>query len=134
MFDVLRDVRVVDLTSGAGGAYLTKLFADAGADVVLVEPPGGSALRTVSRMAALPSDVEDGVLFRFLAAGKQAVVGTLADATVLDLVRAQWREAGPDDVAALAATVAQWQQALWRFTTGANVPPADAEYPSLKTR
>ncbi|MEQ2006951.1 MAG: DUF1592 domain-containing protein, partial [Limisphaerales bacterium] len=36
---------------------------------------------------------------------------------VLDLLRAQWRTAKPTDVPALAATVAQWQRALWRFTT-----------------
>lgn len=88
VFDVLRDVRVVDLTSGAGGAYLTKLFADAGADVVLVEPDGGSALRSLSRTATLPDGVEDGVLFRFLAAGKTSVLGTLGDPEMLDLLRA----------------------------------------------
>ena len=36
---------------------------------------------------------------------------------VLDLVRAQWRAAKPTDTAALVATIAQWQRALWRFTT-----------------
>jgi hypothetical protein len=36
---------------------------------------------------------------------------------VLDVIRKQWREAMPDDAAALAATVGQWQQALWNFTT-----------------
>ena len=36
---------------------------------------------------------------------------------VLDLLRAQWRTAKPTDAPALAATIAQWQRALWRFTT-----------------
>jgi len=36
---------------------------------------------------------------------------------VLDLIRAQWRTAKPTDAPALAATIAQWQRALWRFTT-----------------
>ena len=36
---------------------------------------------------------------------------------VLDLVRAQWRAAKPTETAALVATIAQWQRALWRFTT-----------------
>jgi hypothetical protein len=36
---------------------------------------------------------------------------------VLDLIRAQWRTAKPADAPALAATIVQWQRALWRFTT-----------------
>jgi hypothetical protein len=36
---------------------------------------------------------------------------------VLDLIRAQWRTAKPTDAPALAASIAQWQRALWRFTT-----------------
>ena len=36
---------------------------------------------------------------------------------VLDLIRAQWRAAKPADAPALAATIAEWQRALWRFTT-----------------
>jgi len=36
---------------------------------------------------------------------------------VLDLIRAQWRAAKPADAPALAASIAQWQRALWRFTT-----------------
>jgi benzylsuccinate CoA-transferase BbsE subunit len=40
----LQGLRVLDL-SGPLGNYAGKLFGDLGADVVLVEPPGGSALR-----------------------------------------------------------------------------------------
>lgn len=40
----LEGMRVLDL-SGAMGNYCGKLFADMGADVILVEPPGGSELR-----------------------------------------------------------------------------------------
>ena len=40
----LEDLRVLDL-SGAMGNYCGKLFADMGADVILVEPPEGSELR-----------------------------------------------------------------------------------------
>ena len=40
----LQGIRVLDL-SGPMGNYAGKLFADLGADVVLVEPPGGSQLR-----------------------------------------------------------------------------------------
>ena len=40
----LEGMRVLDL-SGAMGNYCGKLFADMGADVILVEPPGGTELR-----------------------------------------------------------------------------------------
>lgn len=36
---------------------------------------------------------------------------------VLELIRAQWRTAKPADAPALAASIAQWQRGLWRFTT-----------------
>ena len=41
----LDGIRVLDLGEGIAGAYATKLFADFGAEVVKVEPPGGEALR-----------------------------------------------------------------------------------------
>lgn len=37
---------VVDLSTGVAGQFCARLFADHGADVVLVEPPGGCALRS----------------------------------------------------------------------------------------
>ena len=42
---ILQDVRVIDLSSGIAGAYLSRLFVDAGADVIRVEPEGGVGLR-----------------------------------------------------------------------------------------
>ena len=59
----LRDLRVIDLSTGIAGGYATKLLCDAGADVVKVEPPGGDPLRHFtasgrrsrgSRRAAVP--------------------------------------------------------------------------------
>lgn len=76
----LTDVRLLDLSHGIAGAYLARLFVDAGADVVRVEPEEGTSLR---RRSAVPlAGGESGVLFRFLAAGTRSVVGELGDADV----------------------------------------------------
>src|SRR5438270_5656080 len=42
---MLQKIRVVDRTQQIAGPYCTKLLADAGADVVKVEPPTGDSLR-----------------------------------------------------------------------------------------
>ena len=41
----MRGLRVVELSSGIAGGYCARLFATAGADVVIAEPPEGSPLR-----------------------------------------------------------------------------------------
>lgn len=73
---MLEDVRVLDLSTGIPGAYCTKLFADAGADVVKVEAPEGDPLRLTSPP-----------LFAFLNASKRGVTGTATDPGVLRLAR-----------------------------------------------
>jgi crotonobetainyl-CoA:carnitine CoA-transferase CaiB-like acyl-CoA transferase len=57
----LDGLRVLELTSGVSAAYAGKLLADLGADVVMIEPPGGTPLR-------------EHVLFDYLAGGKQSAV------------------------------------------------------------
>ena len=44
---------------------------------------------------------------------------------VLDEVRAQWRTAKPGDADTLAKSIAQWQQALWRFTQVGHIGKRD---------
>ncbi len=46
---LLSGLLVVDLSSTVAGAFATQVLADAGADVILVEPPGGSRLRALAR-------------------------------------------------------------------------------------
>ncbi|MEO5837668.1 MAG: CoA transferase [Acidimicrobiales bacterium] len=65
----LTGLRVVDLSTGIPGGYCSKLLADAGADVIKVEPPHGDPLRGYS----------DGVLFEFLHTSKRSIVLDLED-------------------------------------------------------
>src|SRR5262245_12698468 len=64
---------VVELSGRVAGAYCGKLLADAGADVVKVEPPGGDPRRRVSASGAALDG--DGPLFRYLAHGKARHTG-----------------------------------------------------------
>jgi crotonobetainyl-CoA:carnitine CoA-transferase CaiB-like acyl-CoA transferase len=84
MFAGLSHLRVVDLSSGIAGPYCTKLLADAGADVVKVEPAEGDPTR---RCTATGADLggEDSALFRFLNTSKRSVVGRWGDAHVDEL-------------------------------------------------
>jgi crotonobetainyl-CoA:carnitine CoA-transferase CaiB-like acyl-CoA transferase len=75
---VLDGIRVVDLSTEIAGPYCTKLLADAGADVVKVEPAGGDPLRRWG----------SGALYEFLNTSKRSVVGTPADPAVHALVSA----------------------------------------------
>ena len=68
-------LRVLDLSNSPAGAQATQTLADFGADVVQVEPPGGSPLR------ALPS-------FPLLGRGKRSIVLNLHDAEDAALARA----------------------------------------------
>ncbi len=52
----LEDLRVVDVSQGIAGPYATRLLADAGADVIKVEPPGGDYSR---RLGPFPGDIPD---------------------------------------------------------------------------
>jgi crotonobetainyl-CoA:carnitine CoA-transferase CaiB-like acyl-CoA transferase len=70
----LDGVRVLDATVGIPGGYATKLLADAGADVVKVEPEHGDPLR------------RQGALFAFLNASKRSVQagGRAAESSSVD--------------------------------------------------
>jgi crotonobetainyl-CoA:carnitine CoA-transferase CaiB-like acyl-CoA transferase len=81
----LSPLRVVDCSTGIAGGYCSKLFADAGADVVKVESPDGDPLR---QWSATGADLggRDGALFRFLHCSKRSVVGRLDSPDVLELI------------------------------------------------
>jgi len=66
---MLTGVRVVDCTTEIAGPYCSKLLADAGADVVKVEPPEGDPLRRWG----------SGALFEYLNTSKCSVQGGTGD-------------------------------------------------------
>ncbi|MEM7411991.1 MAG: CoA transferase [Myxococcota bacterium] len=81
----LRGIRVLDFSDRVAGAYVTKLLADAYADVVKIEPEAGDPLRS---WTASHQDLagEDGALFQFLSCSKRSVVGAPDSAEVQELV------------------------------------------------
>lgn len=71
----LHDLRVVEISDRIAGAYCGKLLADAGADVIKVEPAGGDPLRRFTASGSVPRDGADAPLFAYLNAGKRSVTG-----------------------------------------------------------
>jgi crotonobetainyl-CoA:carnitine CoA-transferase CaiB-like acyl-CoA transferase len=63
-------LRVVELSSGIAPGYCGKMFVDAGAAVVKIEPAAGDPMRSWRAR----EDTRAGALFDFLAAGKKSVV------------------------------------------------------------
>jgi crotonobetainyl-CoA:carnitine CoA-transferase CaiB-like acyl-CoA transferase len=83
----LAGIRVLDFTGQVAGPYCSKLFLDAGAEVVKVEPARGDPLRGWSATGA-DLGGRDSPLFTFLNAGKQSVVGS-ASAPPVEALLAQ---------------------------------------------
>lgn len=103
----LRDVRVVEISDRIAGAYCGKLLADAGADVVLVEPVTGDPLRRATATGADLADGRDAPLFHYLQAGKRSVTTlsdqllTAADILVVTATRQGAHSLGVDPAALL---------------------------------
>ena len=79
----LHGLRVVDFSNSPSGMQASQTLADFGAEVVLVEPPGGSPMRRTPG-------------FPFIARGKRSIVLDLHDAA--DRATAQGLAAGADVV------------------------------------
>ena len=120
---VLDRVRVLELTRTIGGAYTAKLFADAGAEVIKVEPPGGDRLRSWSASGSpAGGDSGDGAFFQFLNAGKRSTVVDLDDpvgrerfrssAATADLVIEDWGAGVVESMGLGHAELAEANQSL----------------------
>lgn len=78
MSDALAGLRVLDL-SGASGQYCGKMFSDLGADVILVEPPGGSPVRSLPPLFRGTDGAEHSLSFAYFNAGKRSACIDLDD-------------------------------------------------------
>jgi crotonobetainyl-CoA:carnitine CoA-transferase CaiB-like acyl-CoA transferase len=74
----LAGLRVIDM-SGMAGQYCGKMFADLGADVVLVEPPGGSRTRREGPFLSAQPHQESSLGFSYFNTGKRSIVLNLDD-------------------------------------------------------
>ena len=83
----LADIRVVDFSSGIAGPYASKLFADAGADVIKVESAHGDWMRRHASSAdLLKKRPGDSAFFQYLNASKRSVTGSLIDPAIRELI------------------------------------------------
>ncbi len=73
-------LRILDLTSEIAGPYASKLFVDAGAEVIKVEAEGGDPMRgwTASQQDLAPDEASP--LFQYLNAGKRSIALNPRDA------------------------------------------------------
>ena len=94
---VLDGVKVVDLAQGLAGAMCARLLAESGAEVVLVEPPGGDPRRGTPQFAAWNRSKES-VSLDWLGAERGKLDRLLAGADILihDLAPSEARRVGLD--------------------------------------
>lgn len=74
MSQALAGVRVLDLAGGVAGGYCSRLLAELGADVILVEPLGGDECRRLGPFRDGVENPEQSGLFLSLHAGKRSLV------------------------------------------------------------
>lgn len=80
----LAGVKVLDLSQILAGPYCTRLLADAGAEVIKIEPPAGDPSR---KLPPYVSDEHSGY-FANLNVGKLSVTADLREATGVEMVHA----------------------------------------------
>ncbi len=100
----LTGLKIIDL-SGLAGAYGTRLMASLGAEVIKVEPPGGSPIRRLAPFVEGAAEHEASLWWAYLAMGAKSVVIDLETPAGRDRLRRLLREAdaviddrGPEDL------------------------------------
>ena len=61
--------------------------------------------------------LQEGLSPKYLRTLAEMLVSGNSSSVLLDDMRQKWRSATADDAAALAASIGQWQQSLWKFNT-----------------
>jgi crotonobetainyl-CoA:carnitine CoA-transferase CaiB-like acyl-CoA transferase len=114
----LKGIRVVELANGVAAAYCARQFAQWGADVVVLEPEGGSPLRTMHPRASARDGSEPSLLWTNIAANKRTLdlaALSAADADALlaaaDVFVTDYRDAALAKIGALE-TIAKRHPAL----------------------
>ena len=99
MTGILEGVRIVDLSDGIAGPVATLLLAESGADVVMVEPPGGAPSRDLPGFRTWARSKRSVVLDVDDASDRDALEGLLAaaDVVVHNFGPTRARELGLDD-------------------------------------
>ncbi|HVZ43582.1 MAG TPA: CoA transferase [Ramlibacter sp.] len=106
--NALEGLRVLDI-SGPMGNYSGKLFADMGADVILVEPPGGTALRHEPPFIGDVAGVERSLNYAYQNTSKRGIVLDLDTASGQRIFR---------ELAAKADLVIETQPPGWMAARG----------------
>lgn len=84
----LSELRVVEIGSGDALGYCGKLFADFGADVVKIEPPGGDPARKLAPLVDAGNGRHENGLFAWLNTNKRSVTADLDQVAGVEKVRA----------------------------------------------
>src|SRR6195952_313614 len=69
----LSELRVVEIGSGDALAYCGKLFADFGAEVIKIEPPGGDPARNVAPLVDAGGGRRESGTFAWLNTNKRSI-------------------------------------------------------------
>ncbi|MCX2931147.1 CoA transferase [Mycobacterium sp. CVI_P3] len=100
MTSPLSGIRVLEIGDRIATAYCGKLLRDAGADVVMVEPPAGHRLRRYRPTGVTPTG-DTSPFFSFLAGGKRSVTSPAVPSELLDSADIVILGATPAEAAAM---------------------------------
>lgn len=84
----LSPFRVIEIGSGEAVRYCGKLFADFGAEVIMVEPPGGDPARGCGPQVAIGGGKSESATFAWLNTNKHSLIADLNSAADAERVRA----------------------------------------------